>query len=116
MEKRKSLLDQDSMKRKLSKLSPRDRAKVERNIIESEKVGEKYRREEEALKRMPKEERLKAIYADYFGIAVDSAIGLGRVLEAKGIKVSNGYAVKYLKQSLRFGLTTRLKQFGVLPL
>jgi hypothetical protein len=114
--KPESILDRDSVKRKLSKLSPRDRRIVKRRIIQGEKMTQQWLREEEALKRMPKQERLKTICADYFGLAVDSAIGLGRVLEARGIKGSNGGIVKDLKTRLRSELTIRLKKFGVLPL
>jgi hypothetical protein len=39
MEKRKSLLDDPIMQKKLSKLSPEDKARVEQNIIETEKAA-----------------------------------------------------------------------------
>ena len=110
MEKRKSLLDEESMKRKLSKLSPRDRAKVERNIIESEKVGEKYRRKEEALMRLPKEKRLKAICSRYIELSVYFAKIFGSMKEA------TAGDIKELKRELKFELTMALKKAGVLPL
>lgn len=44
MEKMKSLLDDESMKKKLSKMSPKERTKVEQNIIYAERLSEKERR------------------------------------------------------------------------
>jgi hypothetical protein len=94
---------------KTSKISEKEK----RRLI---KLARDWAREERTLRRMPREERLKAICADALGMAVDSAIGLGRVLESKGIESSNVGVVKFLKQNSRFSLTTRLKQFKVLPL
>lgn len=119
MEKNKSLLDDEKFQKKLAKLSPYSRMTVEQRIKESEKASRKWHRQEEALMRMPKQEKLKAICADYLGLAVDSAIGLGMALKERKVKSSDVeklWIVKDQKTRLRSELTIRLKKFGVLPL
>jgi hypothetical protein len=71
---------------------------------------------ERKLQRMSKEEKLRAIYADYIGLAVDFAKSLGNMIGSGSLKETSGIMTKDLKRELRFGLTTRLKKFGVLPL
>ena len=119
MEKKESLLEDEKFQKKLAKLSPRDRRIVKRRVIEGEKMSQQWQREEDALKRMPKEQRLKAICADYLGLAVDMAIGLGMALKERKVKSSHVeklWIVKDQKTRLRSELTVRLKKFGVLPL
>jgi hypothetical protein len=61
MEKRKSILDEDQMKKRLSKLPEKERKEIERRILEGEAQTRKFQREEERLMRMPRGERLKKI-------------------------------------------------------
>jgi hypothetical protein len=68
---------------------------------------------ERKIQRMSKEGKLRAICADYIGMAVDFAISLS---EAGKAKISGGWFVKDLKKRLRSELTVRLKQVKVLPL
>jgi hypothetical protein len=118
MEKIKSILEEESMKRKLAKMAPRDRAKVERNIIESEKVGEKYRREEEALMRMPREERLKKICGKAIESCCRYAFEHGVMLGHGDLKPTKGEVerFKFFRTQAKSGLTLDLKKAGVLPL
>ncbi len=115
MEKKQSLLNSEQFKKKLAKLSPRERATVRRRILEGEEMQRKHEKEEEALMRLPKEERLKAICSDYIGMTVDVAKGLGKMF-GSGVKETTGEMTRDLKQQMRFALTMALKKAKVLPL
>ena len=118
MEKIKSLLDDEKMKKKLAKMSPKERTKVEQNIIEGERFMEKERRKEEALMRLPKENRLKEIYGKHLKMAFDEGIDLVRSLMEGRIRGREVFIFlqKHSKNRLRVALTEDLKKFGVLPL
>ncbi len=115
MEKRKSLLDKDSMKRKLAKLSPRERARVEQSILEGEKESRKMQRAEEALMRLPKEKRLKKIC----GEAIETCWFFAQSFGARfgeGDSEPGDFNKKFLKTQAKSSLTLQLKKAGVLPL
>ena len=110
MQKSKSLLDSEKFQKKLAKLSPYSKMTVEQRVRESEAFARKNQREEEALMRLPKEERLKAIYWTYIDLAVTFAKMLGSMKEGTGV------LTKELKKQLKFELTMALKKANVLPL
>jgi hypothetical protein len=116
MEKKKSLLEDEKFKKKLAKLSPYRRMTVEQRIKENEKWARKWQREEERLMRMPKEERLKALYTRYIGLAVFFAKNIGLLIGRGDMKERTGEATKDLKTRLKFELTMALKKANVLPL
>ncbi len=116
MEKRKSILDQDSMKRKLAKLPEKERKEVERRIVETEAMVKKEQRKEQALMRMPKEERLKKIYGQHLKNAFDHGVEIGQLSMTEGSKMSGQYFQREAWKQLRPGLTNALKKAAVLPL
>ena len=115
MEK-KSLLVDEKFQKKLAKLSPYSRMTVEQRIKESEKASRKWQREEEALMRLPKEKRLKALYTRYIGLAVDFAKCLGKGIGSGQVKETTGVLTKDLKRELKFELTMALKKANIFPL
>lgn len=116
MEKRKSILDSDQMKKKLLKLSPHKREIVKQRIIETERNARKYEREEEAIMRLPKEQRLKEIYGKSLKWAFDLGITIGKGLMRKKDKEASKYYQEKFRKQFKPGLTLELKKAGVLPL
>ena len=115
MEK-KSLLDDEKFKKKLAKLSPYSRMTVKRRVKEGERAWRKWKREEDKLMRLPKEERLKVLYGRYLDVAVTFAKSLGLAIGQGALKQTTGILTKELKRSLKFELTMALKKANVLPL
>ena len=108
----KSIFDEKWRQERLAKLPPREREVVEKRIIRSEKLAAKWRREEEALMRLPKEDRLKKLYGKYLKMALEFGITIGH---AKNRKEEMALKETFGKL-FRPELTHALKKAEVLPL
>ena len=116
MEKKKSLLNDEKFQKKLAKLSPKDRAKVEANVIDGEKFMGKLQREKEALMRMPKEKRLKAICKEHLLLTLDFGKRLECALRDKETKRNALWLEYFARKQMGYELTIALKNAKVLPL
>lgn len=116
MEKIKSLLQDEKFQKKLAKLSAKKRAEVEQTVRDGEKLKKKWQRKEEALMRMPKEKRLKAICKEYLLVALDTGKLIGAGLREKSYKEHAMWLEASSKKRLGYELTTRLKAANILPL
>jgi hypothetical protein len=119
MKKRESILDTDQMKKKLAKMSPRDREKVEQNIIETEIAVARWRKETERIMTLPKkEDRLKALYKRHLNFAFQHGITFAGAIHDGRFK-SRKEIIEYQKRNCIQAvtcLTLDLKQAEVLPL
>ena len=77
----------------------------------------KDRRQKEAFMKLPKEERLKAVYKQYVGFAFRDGFMFGNWAATKGgIKAATSLTPKEAVKHLKTGLTWSLKDANVLPL
>jgi len=76
----------------------------------------KDRRQKEAFMKLPKEERLKALYKQHIDYAINSALWLGAAIQCGDAKKSGKMLLERLKKGTKTSLTWELKDANVLPL
>jgi hypothetical protein len=76
----------------------------------------KDRRQKEAFMKLPKEERLKAVYKQHIDTAILFALELGARIQSGDARRSGQLLLKDLRWRSKVGLTAALKEARVLPL
>lgn len=105
-------------RRKLDKLPEKERKEIEGRIAESQALMRKQEREEKALMRMPRGERLKKICGKAIEACFRFSFEYGVAVGARDIKVTKGEVSNFnlFRTQAKSGLTWQLKKAGVLPL